>query len=417
MRIVYINTFDSKGGAAISLNRITIELKKKYDILIFFIVGSKRKFNKNVYSTKKNKIEKIIEYLINYFFNFFGFQYYFLPISSNYILKKIKDLKPDIIHLNNIHGGFFKFSLLKDIYKIAPIVWTLHDIWAITGHCTYSYDCNKWQSICNKCPNLGEYPSIGFDRTKMLWNKKKKVYNNIDFKIITPSKWLYEFVNKSQLTKNKEIFQIYNGINLEVFKPINNKKIKRELNIPFADQVLLFCSEKINNKRKGFDNIIKILNTLDQKLDTINKKIHLILIGENENNFSFSFNNIIMHNLGFINNEKKMVQIYNAADILLYTAKIDNLPNVLIESIACGTPCVTFDVGGCNEIIKNDISGYIIEPFIIEDFINKLFLLINDKNKINSLSISSREYAKKKFNIINMANNYYKIYKKILNKK
>ena len=115
---------------------------------------------------------------------------------------------------------------------------------------------------------------------------------------------------------------------------------------------------------------------------------HLILIGESDNNFLFSLKNIIIHNLGYINNEHRMVDVYNIADILLYPSKIDNLPNVLIESIACGTPCITFNVGGCNEIIKNDISGYTIEPFNIEDFTDKIFFLI--KNKIKMIHIGHK---------------------------
>lgn len=412
MKILFINTFDNSGGAAIVAYRLHQDLFLEYKTENYFVVGSKRTKDSNVFSTKRNIFEKIIEILINRLFNFLGFQYYYIPISAKRLIKYIKQIKPDVINIHNIHGGFFETGLLNKIACEAPIVWTLHDMWSFTGHCGYSYDCEKWKSGCGKCSYKDEYPNIGFDRTKALWKKKKELYTDLELNIITPSKWLASCIKESPLLKKNNIKVINNGIDISVFKPKDKSKAKKQFGISEDQKTIMICAENANSIRKGFYLLIDILKILDK----INKNLHLLTIGNGSIHLLENLKNIKIHNLGKINKISRLVDCYNAADLLLFPTLADNLPNVLVESISCGTPCVSFDVGGCKEIIQEKKTGVLVTPFNIDKFAAKTNELLKDKNQLNELSITSRAFAEKYFSIKKMSKEYYSLFQDLLQK-
>ena len=175
-----------------------------------------------------------------------------LAPKTHKIIKYAKEISPDIIHLHNIHGGYFQTNLLPKLAKIAPIVWTFHDMFPITGHCAYSFECEKWKTGCGNCERLDIYPSIKKDRTKFLWNYKNKVYNSAKFTIVTPSLWLKKCVGQSFL-KNKDIRLIYNGIDLENFTKTDKYEARKELNLPQDKKIVLFSYIKNFGKNTLFE--------------------------------------------------------------------------------------------------------------------------------------------------------------------
>ena len=408
MKILFINTYDNFGGAAIAAWRLSKGLKKYYSTRNIFIVGNKKSEESNVFATTPSKIHWGIERIIDRITNKLGLQYQWFPFSRKTILKISKETKPDIISLHNSHGGYFEISLLKKLSKIAPIVWTLHDMWCFTGHCTHAYDCQKWQKGCGDCPALEQYPKIGRDTTTFLWKQKEKIYKTANITIVTPSKWLAEEAKKNSLFKINKITHINNGINQEIFKPKNKKFCQYVLDIPKDTKVLMIGTDSI---AKGKDIFFEVLKQINRQ---INGRMHILLVGSGGIDSLKKFSNFIVHYIGQFSSEIFMSICFNASDLFLLPTRADTLPNVLIESISCGTPCVTFDIGGCGEIIKNDISGALVKPFDIKEFSNKILGLLNDDILLNKLSINARNYAIENYNLKKMSENYYKLFKELI---
>lgn len=411
MKILFINTSDISGGAAIAAYRLSKGLKKYYNTDNYFIVGNKRTKDLNIFCTRENRYKKIIEVLINKILNKLGLQYLYFPFSTKAILKKAEELKPDIISLHNTHGWCFKTSLIMDLSKIAPIVWTLHDMWSFTGHCAYSFGCKKWQEKCYDCPSLNLYPSININTTRFLWNYKKKIYKDSNVTAITPSNWLAGEARKSLLFDNKEILHINNGLDQDLFKPKDKEKCKYVLNIPKDAKVLMFSADSLDDPRKGGDYLIEVLRIINKK---ISNKIHIIIVGSGNTMELKKLDNLIVHSIGQFLSEIFMPICFSASDLFLFLSRADNLPNVLIESISCGTPCITFEVGGCGEIVKDNLSGCLIKPFDVEDFAEKTIKILNDHRKLEKLSKSAKNFAEKNFSLKMMSKNYFELFKRLL---
>ena len=415
LRILTINAYDIIGGSAIAAYRLCKGLERFYnDVEIFFIVGQKGSYDPKVYCTRKRKIESYLEGTINNITNRFGLQYLWFPFSTKALLRHANKLKPDIIYLRNIHGGYFKTSLIKNLSTLAPIVWTLSDMWSFTGHCAHSFGNMSWKQMESGCSDLNIYPAIGLDTGKWLLQRKKRIYRNSNITIVTPSKWLYNMVKQSPVFfKTKKIIQTYNGFDLDIFTPKDKAACRVALNIPPKAKVLMFSSHNLAKKNpwKGGDDLINILNEIN---NMTNEKIHLLVTGNGDLYELYKFDNLIIHQFGYIKNDIFLAACYSASDLLIYPTRADNLPNVLIEAISCGTPCITFDVGGCGEIISNGIDGFVIKNFDIELFSSKIIEILEDDQIQFSLSINARQSAEKNFSLEKMCINYYNIFQKTI---
>lgn len=408
MKIVFINTKDNSGGAGIAAWRIAKGLKEYCNTKNYFIVGQKTSNAKNVLPVKSSKLITFIERIINKLTNILGLQYFCIPFSSYTILKKIKEINPDIIHIHNTHGGYFNLDLLPKLEKLAPIIWTFHDMWPFTSNASYTFEDNSWKELKCGINEKNLYPKVGLTWGNLLIKRKQKIYKKTNFTITTPSLWLKKEAEQSPTLEEKFIKHIFNGLDLTVYKPLNQIECRKELSIPDNAFVLMFAAEFLSNKRKGADLFWDILISVQSKLK---QPLHLIALGHGH---LPQVKNLNIYNLGHIDDQKKLVKTINAADLFLYPTKADNLPNSLVESIACGTPCITFDIGGCNEIIKNNNCGFVVPAFDIELFANKVVYLFKNKARLNELSNLSRIYAEKHFDIKNITKQYYELCKKSL---
>lgn len=259
-------------------------------------------------------------------------------------IDKAKEFNPDIIHLHNIHGYYINIEILFDYLKKAnkPIVWTLHDCWSFTGHCSH-FDyigCEKWRIGCFACPQKKEYPkSLLVDNSKWNFEKKKEFFTGIEnLTIVTPSKWLENLVKESFLGEY-QIKVINNGIDLEIFKPINSD-FRKKNNI--VDKYIILGVANIWTKKKGFHYFLQLAKELEE-----NEII--VLVGLTEKQKKTLPSNII--GISRTQNIKELVEIYSAADVFLNPTLEDNFPTVNLEAQACGTPVVTFDTGGSRESV------------------------------------------------------------------
>lgn len=414
MKILFINRSDRGGGAASALFNLSNAMYKYFKTKNYLLVQVRRLNDDNIIEILSSKFEKIIELLLNKLENILGIQYVFLPFSYKKIIYNVKKIKPDVIHIHNIHGGYFQINLLTELSKIAPIYWTLHDMWSFTNNAAHTFGDISWQYLHSGKKENKIYPQILLNFNNFLIKNKKYIYKNSNITLIAPSKWLYRMACKSPLFLNKKIVQINNCVDLRIFHPFSQKiknRIRKKLNIPIGSKVLIFGADSFNNQWKNPELILEIINKLDKVLE---ENIYLIIFGAGKIIDIKNKHHIIIKKVGYIKSNKEMANYYNASDLLLYTSKADNLPYSLIESISCGVPAVTYDIGGCKEIVINNINGYVIEPFNSDLYFHKVNMLLRSGSKLKVFSNNCYKYAIKNYSSKNISGKYYQLFSKQL---
>lgn len=278
--------------------------------------------------------------------------------ATKELIKQIKEYNPDIIHLQNIHGYYLNVEILFNYLREAnkPIIWTLHDCWAFTGHCSYfDYaNCSKWKTACYECPQKKEYPASFFlDNSKMNYQKKKQIFTSVkNLTFVTPSSWLAKLVKESYLG-NYPVKVINNGIDLDVFKPTESDfRVKHNL----QDKFIILGVANIWDRRKGLDTFIEISKKLDDNFK-------IIVVGVTEKQKEKLPKNIV--GITRTNNVKELTEIYTAADVFVNPTLEDNFPTTNIEALASGTPVITYETGGSPESI-DERCGMIVKKGCID---------------------------------------------------
>ena len=405
MKILHINTTLGKGGAANLMADLAYKIKEMQDVEACFIVAFSSRNSFRGVSSLKDSVrypkgyKKLTRILSERFF-----QYRYLPLEYGAIISELKRVNPDIIHLHNIHGGYFETSLLKKMSEFAPVIWTFHDMFNFTGHCAYSFDCERWGTGCGKCPHLYIPPAIKKDRTKANLKYKKKIYESSNFTIITPSKWLYDCVKRSVL-KDKDIRLIHNGIDTDIFKKTDKFKARDRLSLPKDKKIILFSADGgVENPFKGGKFVFDVYENLKKREDIL-----FLNIGGEENSVSGNW-----RNYGYIESENEMALMCSAADIYLFPTLADNCPLSVIESMSCGLPVVTFDVGGVPEIIAHEKTGYIAKYKDPDDLLHGVNMLLDDENLRSNLGEAGEKRARELFDAKAMTQKYHELYKEAL---
>lgn len=273
--------------------------------------------------------------------------------STLKLVNELKKLRPDIIHLHNLHGWYLNLPMLFRYIKKnhITVVWTFHDCWAFTGHCPHftMVKCDKWKSGCHDCPQYREYPQSLLDNSKKMYKLKKKWFMGVEnLTIVTPSQWLADLVKQSFL-KDYPVKVINNGIDLSIFKPTNGN-FRESYGIPNDKYIILGVAFGWG-KRKGLDVFIELSKRLGDKYQ-------VVLVGTDEKIDKVLPDNII--SIHRTHDQKELAEIYTEADLFVNPTREDNFPTVNIESIACGTPVMTFKTGGSPEML-DETCGSVVE--------------------------------------------------------
>lgn len=262
--------------------------------------------------------------------------------ATKRLIKKIKEYNPDIIHLHNIHGYYVNVEMLINFLKEygRPVVWTFHDCWPFTGYCSDAYyvNCEKYQKECVNCDHWFAYPfSLFKQNVTKDFNKKKELFKDFDnLTIVTPSKWLAGICNLSFLRK-KRIVTVNNGIDLNDFKPSKAKN----------DKFTVLAVASFWTKDKGSEDLIELVKLLDKDID-------VVVVGNGSDKIEG------VKAISHTNNKAELVDLYSSAHVLINPTLDDNFPSVNIESIACGTPVITYRTGGSPEIIDGK-TGVVVD--------------------------------------------------------
>lgn len=407
MKVVIISDKYRSGGAAIAAYRIA-EGYKLMGAHVVHIVGFNDRLERTVIDIGKIRFGRK-RYRADININSKGplLKEIIQKFYSIRILDETKKQRPDIIHLHNIHGLLPNPSLITNLDRLGiPVVWTLHDMWAFTGHCAYSLDCEKYKdNACDRlCPRPNEFPPLKKKYIKKEFEKRKRIYAKaMNLHIVTPSKWLAEAAKQS-IGGSIGISVIANGIDYEYYRPIEKKSAKKALGLSPDKQYVLSVCQSLREVRKGWHYLEKALGLIDSA------KFELLACGAgplaDDNSFGMP-----VHNIGFIENEPMLRIVYSAADLFVIPSIAENLPNVIIESISCGTPCLGFNVGGIPEIIRDGVTGYIAESKNIYDLAAKILYVIDmDKDEYEQLSKSCRSVVKSEYGYKAQALRYLELF-------
>lgn len=272
--------------------------------------------------------------------------------ATKRLIKELENFNPDIIQLHNLHGHNCNLNILFKYFKNKnkKIIWTFHDCWAFTAYCPYFtlVGCEKWKRECKKCPQL-KGVSWFFDKSTSIYSKKKELFCGLDLTIVTPSEWLAGLVKQSFL-KDYPVKVINNGIDLNVFKPTESD-FRKKYNIPEERFVLLGVAFGWG-KRKGLDVFIELQKRLDKD------KYQIVLVGTDDNVDKLLPKELI--SIHRTQNQTELAEIYTAADLFVNPTREENYPTVNMESIACGTPVITFRTGGSPEILTEK-TGFVVD--------------------------------------------------------
>ncbi|OJV16795.1 MAG: group 1 glycosyl transferase [Dyadobacter sp. 50-39] len=310
-----------------------------------------------------------------------------------------------IIHLHWINFGFLSMKSLESLFALGkPVVWTLHDMWTFTGGCHYNRGCERYLSHCCYCPYLkkpGEY-DIAFAQ----FEQKQRIYQHANLTLVSPSRWLNGLVQKAALTTGKPSLTIPNCIDTRFFKPGARDEARSALGLPADKKLLLFAGANTQDPRKGFAYFQEAMRHPSLK----EAEVMILGKGKAEN---FTDMPVKAHFLGKISDASQMVQAYNAADMLIVPSLEDNLPNTIMEAMACGTPVVGFDTGGIPEMIGHMENGFIAAPKSAAS-LSEGILWVIEHNADGSVSARAREKVLEHYSEEVVARQYSQLYESLL---
>lgn len=316
----------------------------------------------------------------------------------------------DIINLHWIAGLVDYREFFNSIPTNIPIVWRLSDMNPFTGGCHYSEGCDKYNQACGKCPQLGSRDEN--DLTRQIWNRKASVFRKVNPKrlhIIAQSKWMAAEISASVMLGKFDCTIIPNGIDTKLFSPKNKMMVRESLGLPKDKKIVFFLAEDLDINYKGAKYLLKAFTHLKNKRDYI-----LLTAGRGKPKIS---KDISFYHVGDVNNDLFLSLLYNSSDIFVIPSLHDNLPNTVLESMACGTPVVGFNTGGIPDMISDGINGRLVET---KDFLSLSMAitdtLANDEKRVE-MGKNCRALAEKRYSIDVISRRYKKFYEGLDNKR
>lgn len=326
----------------------------------------------------------------------------FLPEG---VVKKVKSIKSDIIHLHWVCGGFLRIESLQRFQK--PIIWTLHDMWAFTGGCHYAGACEGYKRHCGQCPQLGS--NSKYDISWWTWRRKAKSWDGLNLTVVAPSTWMKNCVQESSLMKNACVEIIPNGLDTSRYRPMNRTLARSLLGLSEDKNLILFGAMKATiDQRKGFQFLLPSLKGLVRS--GMSRQAELVVFGSSKpaNPPEFGFRT---HYMGRFHDDISISLIYAACDVFVAPSTEDNLSNTVMESLACGTPCVAFNIGGMPDMIEHEKNGYLAQPFDTVDLSDGIAWVLADRERWKVLSRGARQKVEREFDIRTVAKKYVELYK------
>lgn len=411
MRVLIINTSERIGGAAIAANRL-MEALKKHGVKAKMLVRDKQTDHLTVVSVAASwllPLKFVWERAVIFFANGLNRKNLFQVDIANAgtdVTEMTEFKRADVIHLHWVNQGFLSMrNIDKIMHSGKPVVITMHDQWYFTGVCHYSGECEKYRVMCEDC-QLMKKGLLG-DLARSVFEQKMNIYKDVKLTFVGCSKWIADLARSSKLTEGKKVVNIPNAIDTEVFCAKDKAEARKEFGLPMDKKLLLFGSQRITDERKGFKLLVDALNIIKQNDEALAAGIELVVVGGDSEKVQdeVPFNVIPM---SYVSDTNKMVMLYNAVDLYVTPSLQDNLPNTIVESMACGVPCVGFNVGGIPEMIDHKENGYVAEYKNADDFANGVVWALT--SDYDALCKNAREKAISTYGEEAVARKYVEVY-------
>ncbi|GAB4027252.1 glycosyltransferase family 4 protein [Spirosoma koreense] len=428
MRVTHLSTYHLFGGAAVAANRLHRALQKQIEnspvVESTMLVGTANRL-------ERHRPAPGVMYLANNFLaeqtafgRFVAERLYFLPHERDTSVRfqfsparfgAALDFHPaiqqaDLLHLHWINFGFLSLGGLRSLFSLGkPIVWTLHDQWAFTGGCHYARGCDHFLEHCQHCPYLKKPASQ--DLSYRVFEQKESLFNQASIHFTPPSQWLASEARRSALIGRFPFTVIPYAIDQTLFRPLSRAEANARFELPSTDQPrLLFGSANVTDPRKGFRYFAEALTLLHRQQPDLTPEI--LVFGKGR---SYLFDELPypVRHLGLLTSEEDTVAAYNAADVMIVPSLEDNLPNTVIESLACGTPVVGFRTGGIPEMIDHQHNGYLAAAGSAQELADGLAFVLTH-SQADELRINARQSAQDRFSEAVVARQHIDLYQQLI---
>lgn len=410
MKILHINTFEQTGGAAKSAYRL-------HRALLDAGVDSRMLVKQRDSGDERTSVVASEDYLdaqLDLIQKFYIDQYkradaapFTPPLVATSLATHPWVENADVIHLHWVSRLLSPEDLQKLRIKGKRVVWTLHDLWPLTGGCHYSRQCLAFQTECIDCPVLENDP---FHFVNWSFKIKNSTFARGVDAVICPSRWMDEMVRISATFAKVPRFIIPYCLDLDIFRPESKESARAQLSLPRDKMLILFCAYASHAPRKGLQGLLGALNKIARANQ--NRGIHVLFAGINSERIQLQ--EFPSTGFGFVNDPDRLCTIYSAADFSVHPTLDDNLPNAIIESLSCGTPAIAFRTGGVPDLIKDGVTGFLVEVGDVSSLGERILMLLAERPLLERLSRNSRKFAEDNFRPVKVAQAYLEVYTRVL---
>lgn len=403
LSVVHFSTADNEGGSGRSAYRIHSGLRE-LGHTSRMLVGRKTTADQDVDTVHLGEIGRLADRLADIATSAVGMQYQYFP-SGHRVLRHRWVRDADIIQLYNTHGGYFSQRMLPGLSRISPIVWRLSDMWPVTGHCAYAGSCDNWKTGCGNCCALDNYPPIRRDTAHFLWTQKRHLYERSRITVVAPSSWTEDVARASALLGNKEIVRIPNGLDLKTFYGRNRREARLQMGLAEGLVGILFVANEVSdNPRKGSAEFIAAMNMVGP-----DPSIRVIVAGLGGEKLRRQIPQEVI-DLGYLRDDEQLARAYSAADLLIAPSMEENLPNTILEAMACATPVIAYNTGGIRDAVIDGHTGLLVSRGDRQTLAAGIARLVSNTDLRRTLGAAARALVEQEFSADIQARRFEALY-------
>jgi len=413
MRILIVNTSERTGGAAVAASRL-MEALCNYGVKAKMLVRDKETQSLTVSALpgqRRSQCHFLWERFVIWLHLHFRRQHLFdidIANAGTDITRLPEFQEADVIHLHWVNQGMLSLKNIRKILESGkPVVWTMHDIWPATAICHLTLDCRHFENQCQQCRLLPGGGSVN-DLAAQVWQRKQRILSGRHIHFVACSQWLAEEARHSALLQGQIVTSIPNPIDTHFYRPHDKQEARQLLGLPAEGPVVLFASQRVTNQYKGMNHLIAACQQLAAQHPKLRATMTVAILGGHAEEIvgQMPFRT---HALGYVNDEQRIVAVYNAADVFVLPSLSENLPNTIMEAMACGVPSVAFRVGGIPEEIDHRQNGYVANYQDSDDLAQGIWWTLFEADQ-ESLRKACLQKVSHCYSQQSVANRYFELY-------